>query len=188
VSQAAVKAPDSRQRFIDVAVRLFVRHSFAGTSLQMIADELGVTKSAVYHHFHTREEMLSAVLEPLIAEMRTIVEAAEARRTRAARADAMLTGFVDLVVRHQRLVRVLAADPGVRDALGGDLGLDGLIGRQVALLAGAGPDGWIRAGVAMAGIAGLVGPRTLEMDQDALRQSLIGAGRHTLGLRPPRRT
>ena len=34
-----------RQRFIDVAVRLFTQRSFAGTSLQMIADEVGVTKS-----------------------------------------------------------------------------------------------------------------------------------------------
>jgi hypothetical protein len=73
----AVKAPDSRQRFIEAAIRLFARHSFAGTSLQMIADEVGVTKSAIHHHFRTREELFHAVIEPVIGEMRVAVEAAE---------------------------------------------------------------------------------------------------------------
>jgi AcrR family transcriptional regulator len=40
-------AADTRQRLIDVAVDLFTRHSFAGTSLQMIADEMGFTKAAI---------------------------------------------------------------------------------------------------------------------------------------------
>ena len=78
----AVRAADSRQRFIDAAISLFARHSFAGTSLQMIADEVGVTKSAVHHHFRTREELLTAVLEPLLGELRSAVEAAEAPRSR----------------------------------------------------------------------------------------------------------
>lgn len=56
--------PDTRQRLIDVAVELFIRHSYAGTSLQMIADELGFTKAAIYHHFRTREQLLDAVVSP----------------------------------------------------------------------------------------------------------------------------
>jgi Bacterial regulatory proteins, tetR family len=38
--------------------------SFAGTSLQMIADDIGFTKAAIYHHFPIREQTLLAVLEP----------------------------------------------------------------------------------------------------------------------------
>ena len=34
-----------------------------GTSLQMIADAMGVTKAAVYHQFHTKEEIVLAVAE-----------------------------------------------------------------------------------------------------------------------------
>jgi AcrR family transcriptional regulator len=182
-----VAVTGSRQRFIDVAVRLFTRHSFAGTSLQMIADELGVTKSAVYHHFRTREEMIAAVLEPLIDRMRASLEIAEAQRTRAARAEAMLSGFVDLVVSNQPLIPVLASDPGVREVLTAHHGLDDVIRRQVALLAGPGPAGRLKAGVAMAGIAGVIGPATMHMDHDELRGHLLAAGRGALGLRPPRR-
>src|SRR3954447_23747128 len=103
MSVTAVRAPDSRHRFVDAAIRLFARHSFAGTSLQMIADEVGVTKSAVHHHFRTREELFTAVVEPLAAQMRAAVEAAEAQRTRRLRAERMLTGFIDVVIRNRML-------------------------------------------------------------------------------------
>src|SRR4051794_1633677 len=100
-------ATDTRQRIIDVAVGLFTRYSFAGSSLQMIADELGFTKAAVYHHFHTREELLAAVVDPLFKQLRAIIEQAEAQRGRNARAEHMLTGFADLAVRHRALMSVL---------------------------------------------------------------------------------
>src|SRR6266508_1535459 len=103
----AGSATDTRQRFIDAALRLFIRHSFAGTSLQMIADEVGVTKSAVHHHFRTREELLTAGSEPLLGQLRALLEDAEAQRSRHARAEHMLTGFVDIVVANQALVPML---------------------------------------------------------------------------------
>jgi AcrR family transcriptional regulator len=180
-------APDTRQRLIDVAVSLFTRHSFAGTSLQMIADELGVTKAAVYHYFHTREELLAAVVQPLTDKLQTIIETAEAQRSRHARAEHMLTGYVDLAVRNQALMSVLAGDPGVIDMLRAS-GLGGLIDRQIKLLADLepGPGGMVKAAVVLAGIAGAAGPRLLRLDDDTLRQHLVEAGRRTLGLRAPR--
>src|SRR3989442_15914826 len=94
-------------------VTLYPRHSFAGTSLQMIADELGFTKAAIYHHFRTREQLLAAVLEPMLDELRAIVESAETRRTAHSRAEHMLSGYAALAVRNRGLGAVLAADPSV---------------------------------------------------------------------------
>jgi AcrR family transcriptional regulator len=185
--QTTPAAPDTRQRLIDIAVGLFTRHSFAGTSLQMIADELGVTKAAVYHYFHTREELLAAVVQPLTDQLQTIIETAEAQRSRHARAEHMLTGYVDLAVHNQALMSVLAGDPGVVDMLrAGDLG--GLIDRQIKLLADLepGPGGMVKAAMVLAGIAGAAGPRLLRLDDDTFRRHLLEAGRRTLGLRAPR--
>lgn len=188
MAPAALKATDSRQRFIDAAIRLFTQHSFAGTSLQMIADEVGVTKAAVYHHFHTREELLASVVEPLQAELRASVEAAEALRGRHARADRLLTGFVGIVVRNHDLMSVLAGDPGVVEMMRSNSELSDLIDRQIQLLADVepGPGGRIKAAVVTGGIARAIGPRTLELDEDTIRHHLIETGRRTLGLRAPR--
>ena len=181
---------DSRQRFIDVAVRLFTQHSFAGTSLQMIADEVGVTKAAVYHHFRTREDLLAAVIEPLLVQLRTIVEEAEALRSTSARAEHLLTGFTALAVRNRDLMSVLAADPGTIDLLRSQHDVGPLIDRQVKLLADVTPGtaGMVNAGFVLAGIAGAAGPRMIDLDGEELTEHLIQAGRRTLGLRAPRRT
>ncbi|MCG5433970.1 TetR/AcrR family transcriptional regulator [Mycobacterium sp. MYCO198283] len=178
---------DTRQRLIAVAVDLFTRHSFAGTSLQMIADEMGLTKAAIYHHFRTREQLLNAVLEPVFAELREIVDAAAGRRTAGARAEAVLRGYVELAVRHRALVAVLAGDPSVADALGAQADRRALIERQLCLLAGADPAGMVKASFVLAGISGACRPRFGAPDDDELRAQLLDAGRRALGLRSPRR-
>jgi AcrR family transcriptional regulator len=190
VAAVAAEAIDTRTRLIEVAVDLFTRHSFAGTSLQMIADELGFTKAAIYHHFRTREQLLAAVLEPMLDELRIVVEAAESRRTAHARAEHMLTGYAALAVRNRGLVAVLAADPSVATALNERAEWGDLIRRQVALLADVdpGPAGEVKAAMVFAGIAGAAGPAWGNFEDDALRGHLVEAGRRTLGLRAPRRS
>lgn len=185
-----VEPSGTRQRLIDVAVVLFTRHSYAGTSLQMIADELGFTKAAIYHHFRTREQLLAAVLEPMFLQLRMIVDAAEAQRTPRARAEHMLSGYADLAVRNRGLVAVLAVDPSVATALQQNRDWRDLITRQLRLLADveAGPAGEVRAAMVFAGMAGAVGPAWVKFDDRALAEHVKDAGRRTLGLRAPRRS
>ena len=182
-------AADTRQRLIDVAVDLFTRHSFAGTSLQMIADEMGFTKAAIYYHFRTREELLGAVVEPIFDQLSDIITAAETQRGANARADYMLRGYAELAVANRALVSVLACDPSVTTLLRGQPDWADLINRQLALLAGAEPDpgGLIKATVALAGISSAVGPAWIAVDDVDLLRHLVDTGRRTLGLRSPRR-
>lgn len=189
MAAVVLESTDTRTRLIEVAVDLFTRHSFAGTSLQMIADELGFTKAAIYHHFRTREQLLTAVLEPMVDELRSAVESAETKRSPHARAEHMLGGYAALAVRNRRLVAVLAADPSVATVLTERSEWGELIGRQLALLADVdpGPAGEVKAAMVFAGMAGAAGPTRGNLDDDALREHLVDAGRRTLGLRAPRR-
>jgi AcrR family transcriptional regulator len=50
-------------RILKVALDLFGEHGVSGTSLQMIADAVGVTKAAVYRQFKTKDEIIIAVTE-----------------------------------------------------------------------------------------------------------------------------
>jgi AcrR family transcriptional regulator len=187
-------AADTRQRLIDVAVDLFTRHSFAGTSLQMIADEMGFTKAAIYYHFRTREELLAAVVEPIFSQLSVVIVEAEAQRSAGARADHMLRGYAELAVANRALVSVLACDPSVITLLREQPDWSALITRQLALLAGdeQDPGALIKATVALAGISSAVGPawttraregRAATVDDDDLLRYLVDTGRRTLGLR-----
>lgn len=104
------EAPPSSQRFVEAALDLFAEHGFTGTSLQMIGDRVGVSKAAVAYHFHSKDDLLAAVVEAAFADLRAVLDAAEhagrdsARRTRA------LDGYVDYLIRHRRVSTWLSRD------------------------------------------------------------------------------
>ena len=54
---------DTRQKILDIAQRLIQTRSFHGFSFQDIADEVGIRKPSLYHHFASKDEVALAVLE-----------------------------------------------------------------------------------------------------------------------------
>ncbi len=63
-TQAVAAAPqsnDTKQRILDVALDLFTEQGYDGTSLRQIAEQLGVTKAALYYHFESKEDILMAL-------------------------------------------------------------------------------------------------------------------------------
>jgi len=61
MSTRAVQAEQTRQQILRTAQRLFTELGYDAASLQMIADEMGLTKSAVYYHFPAKSDLLYAV-------------------------------------------------------------------------------------------------------------------------------
>ncbi len=58
--------PEGRTRALQAATRLFAANGFGATSVQDIADALGVTKQAVLHHFPSKEHLREAVLDEIL--------------------------------------------------------------------------------------------------------------------------
>jgi AcrR family transcriptional regulator len=61
-AQPAATPASTRERIIQAAIDLFASQGYGGTSLRHIAEQLGVTKAAVYHHFHTKDDIARVVL------------------------------------------------------------------------------------------------------------------------------
>ncbi|MFC4000841.1 TetR/AcrR family transcriptional regulator [Prauserella oleivorans] len=183
---------NTRTRLLATALRLFSEHGVEGTSLQMIAAELGVTKAAVYYHFKTKDEIADAVVAPALRELDQLVDEASTRRTRGARIDHALAGFVDLLVRHRTLAALLPSDPGILRAIDRSLrpsGREPFTTRLLALISGPDPDirERVLTHVLLAGLGLAAGaPDMAELDDETLREHLIEAGRRLLG-RPRRR-
>jgi AcrR family transcriptional regulator len=110
---------DTRQRIQEVARELFLQHGVQRTSLQDIADKLGITKPALYYHFTSREELVRSIVMPLIDEGERFVDDQEGRRDIDARE--LLEGYFDFHYRHrEHIVLVLTeltmlADLGLVD-------------------------------------------------------------------------
>lgn len=67
----------TRQRILEVSLRLFTDQGYDGTSLRQIAEELGVTKAALYYHFRTKEEILQSLMATLQEELRALADWAD---------------------------------------------------------------------------------------------------------------
>jgi AcrR family transcriptional regulator len=100
-------------RVLDAALDLFAEHGVSGTSLQMIADAVGITKAAVYHQFRTKDHIVIAVTERELGRLVPALEVAEAHSDGPQARDALLVGVIDMAVRDRRLVRTLQFDPVV---------------------------------------------------------------------------
>jgi AcrR family transcriptional regulator len=57
------EASSIRAEAIDMARGLFLQWGYAGTSVSMIAEGLGVTKAALYYHFPDKEALFLAVFD-----------------------------------------------------------------------------------------------------------------------------
>lgn len=68
-----------REEILQVATKLFARHGFADTDVQVIADRLHVGKGTVYRHFTSKEELFLAVVDRGMQHMKQAVDAATAQ-------------------------------------------------------------------------------------------------------------
>jgi AcrR family transcriptional regulator len=60
---APVAASDSRQEILRTAARLFYRRGYDATSMNDVAAALKFSKGGLYHHFHSKDEILFSLLE-----------------------------------------------------------------------------------------------------------------------------
>lgn len=68
----------TRQRLLDATVDCLAELGWTGTTVAVVAERAGVSRGAAQHHFRTRMDLLSAVVDEIIdvrlAEMRRLAE------------------------------------------------------------------------------------------------------------------
>jgi AcrR family transcriptional regulator len=113
ISTRAAQAERTRQQILQTAQRLFAEIGYDATSLQMIADEMGLTKAAVYYYFPAKSDMLDAAVRPGIERIESLLDEAAAIRSRRARVAHLVSGIADFLVQHRRFVVTASTEPAV---------------------------------------------------------------------------
>jgi AcrR family transcriptional regulator len=67
-----------RDQVLAVAVALFNEQGYDATSVSDLATRLGLTKSALYHHFDSKEQLLSLALDEALDGLESVLHAPEA--------------------------------------------------------------------------------------------------------------
>src|SRR3954463_11797831 len=76
-----VEVNGAREEILRSAISLFARKGYAGTGVQEILDEVGLSKPTLYYHFESKAGLFRAILNNAYDEtyrlMRSAVDAAE---------------------------------------------------------------------------------------------------------------
>src|SRR5262245_42617625 len=166
----------AQTRVIEAALALFAEHGISGTSLQMIADAMGVTKAAVYHQYNTKDEIVLAVAQVVLEGLEAAVAAAEAERSRARARKVLVTAMIDLAVERRRMAGILQRDPVMLRFLESHESFRHVMARVNRLLMGgaSSPRTRVQAATLAAAIAGaVIHPLVLDLDDESLRSQLL---------------
>lgn len=184
LGSASHTAPQTR--IIDAALTLFAEHGISGTSLQMIADAIGVTKAAVYHQYNTKDEIILAVAEAVLTRLEAAVAAAEAERSRTRARDLLIAAMITLAVEQRRMAGILQRDPVMLRFLDKHAPFRRVMERVNRVLMGAtsDPRARVQAAVFASAIGGaVIHPLVLDLDDETLRAQMLKQLRKVLPLR-----
>ncbi|PXX63165.1 TetR family transcriptional regulator [Nocardia tenerifensis] len=77
---AARSTPDSvaagggtKSAIREAAVKLFGDKGFEQTSLREVADAVGITKASLYYHYASKLDLLHAIIDPIVDNLRSVV-------------------------------------------------------------------------------------------------------------------
>lgn len=174
-----------QRRILVAALDLIGVHGVSGTSLQMIADAIGVTKAAVYHQYKSKNEIVIAVTENELAILEDALIAAEADERRQQARRTLLIQLIDLAVTRRQWVGTLIGDPVIIRILGEHPPFQRFMSRLYGVLLDQRDDTQARVAAAImsAAIAGsVVNPIVTDLDDDVLRANLVELIPRLLGL------
>lgn len=84
INEAVTRQPrrgrpgNDRTDVILAAVRLFNQHGYEATTVGMIADQLSVSKSAIYHHVASKEDLLASALDRALDALESTLQGEKA--------------------------------------------------------------------------------------------------------------
>ncbi|HWM15919.1 MAG TPA: TetR/AcrR family transcriptional regulator [Microbacterium sp.] len=106
---------DQRQ-ILQIAVEVFIEQGYDATSVSSLAARLGLSKSALYHHFESKEQLLSMALDEALGGLEGVLSKPGARVGGAGeRLGYVLRGAVDVLVEKLPYVTLLLRVRGNSD-------------------------------------------------------------------------
>ncbi len=88
-------------------MRSFRERGFKGTSMSEIAENVGISKAGLYHHFRSKDELLCALFEPSFGRVEELLKRRPGQKE-------LLEGYLEIMLAERDLATLLATDLSVR--------------------------------------------------------------------------
>lgn len=98
----------SREDVIRAAVRAFTARGYDATSMDNVASELGISKSALYHHISSKEEILELTVVKALSRLEAVAEEmAAADASAGEKVRGLLRGSIEVLCSDPKSVALL---------------------------------------------------------------------------------
>ncbi len=169
----------TKDDILEHALDLFLRQGYDTTSLEQIAEEIGITRPAVLYHFKSKETLLRTIIEPGHQAVSEVMNRFRpVRRPNARQQEAVLRALLTPFVEHRKAIALITRFTNEYTGAGiGDVVAD-LNRRCAALLGGtdldADPVRRVKVVAGLAALSGILGARLhVPLDTEDEREALI---------------
>ena len=177
-------AESTRERILENALALFTERGLDGTTLQQIADRVGVTKAALYYYYRAKDDLVAAIIEPALEDLNALVTSRSDDLDTPSQRREALERYLDFLLRFRRLMSWLSRDlAALANPAVASRGAN--YPERIARMLG-GPDldfaASIRISVVLGGIQTTIATHP-DADPTELREALLATVSPLLGLR-----
>lgn len=101
------KTPSVRDQILDEATRLFAAQGFGATSVQAIAEAVGIRKPSLLYHFESKELLRDAVLERILARWNELLPGLLVAAAKEDRFDGVMNALTSFFLEDPDRARLL---------------------------------------------------------------------------------
>jgi AcrR family transcriptional regulator len=106
-SKLRKKGKKTREKIIKVATKLFAKYGFAGTSMDDIADRVGIRKASLYHHFSSKQEIYEELIERVFSEVIRIFQVSFSSGDILKDAENFVSKIMNFILQNEDYVKIL---------------------------------------------------------------------------------
>ncbi len=99
-----------RSRILGVATRRFVQSGFHGISMREIAEDVGLSKAALYYHFRDKESLFLAILDDALERLSALMTECAAQPTARRRLQHMLDAMFEWSPEQRAVIRLASQE------------------------------------------------------------------------------
>lgn len=110
MTEAAV-APSTAERIADTALRILEEEGPDAVSMRRVAQAVGITPMAIYHHFPNREALLNFVADREFAKLSSYIRAHALHGSMEDRLVTVMEGYLDYALARPRIFDYVFSSP-----------------------------------------------------------------------------
>jgi AcrR family transcriptional regulator len=97
----------TRSAILIKAAQFFSQKGYAGTSMSDLAEDLGLSKAAIYHHFESKQSILMNLVQSTFQDMGVLVHEVESLPASKVNPSDVLRRFAEILFAHRQVVSLI---------------------------------------------------------------------------------